>query len=211
MKILAFETAFRECSVALSVDGEVVGYKEAGGYSQQSEKLLALTEELLCEHGLKIDNVDKVAVNVGPGSFTGIRIGVAAARGLKLVLKDLELIGVTSMQVMLAATKERKVMTVIESGQIDYYVQLWERNRNHWVGADIAIITKDSFKNFCEEHADFIVVSNDVTIDNALIAKMNALNLIKIAAELINGQGELHKAEPYYFKPPSISQSKVKK
>lgn len=88
MKLLAIDTALEACSVGLSlgetlppvVRTEIVDRGHA-------ERLFALVEAVLGEGGVKLADVDRYAVTLGPGSYTGIRVGVAAARGLALVTK----------------------------------------------------------------------------------------------------------------------------
>ena len=88
MNILAIDTALEACSVGLSLDGrpapiartEIVERRHAEG-------LLALVEAVLDEGGVKIADIERYAVTIGPGSYTGIRVGVAAVRGLALVTK----------------------------------------------------------------------------------------------------------------------------
>jgi tRNA threonylcarbamoyl adenosine modification protein YeaZ len=79
--ILAFDTATPQASVAVVRDGEVVGERVS-----QAVRVLADADELLRGSGRAPRDLDAVAVGVGPGSFTGIRIGLAAARGLALAL-----------------------------------------------------------------------------------------------------------------------------
>ncbi|MCL2671897.1 MAG: tRNA (adenosine(37)-N6)-threonylcarbamoyltransferase complex dimerization subunit type 1 TsaB [Clostridiales bacterium] len=81
MKILAFETSDRTASVALYLDGTLF-MAETSGAQRHAEATLCLAEELLCAQGLSSADMDAFAVDVGPGSFTGIRIGVCLANGL---------------------------------------------------------------------------------------------------------------------------------
>ena len=88
MLTLAFDTATDVATCALVRAGEVLGER-----SSRAVTVLADADELLREAGLKPVDLDLLAVGVGPGSFTGVRIGLAAARGLALAL-DLPVAGV---------------------------------------------------------------------------------------------------------------------
>ena len=82
-RILILDTATKQCSVALSEHGDAVAWKEdrADGYVH-AERLMPLINALLKEHGWDKSSLEAIAVSGGPGSFTGLRIGVSAAKGL---------------------------------------------------------------------------------------------------------------------------------
>jgi len=81
MKILAFETSAKAASVALLEDGLLLGESYQNTGMTHSQTLLVMAQDLLRQCSLTVDAVDAVAVANGPGSFTGVRIGVAAAKG----------------------------------------------------------------------------------------------------------------------------------
>ncbi len=85
MKLLAFETATEACSVALYIDGEV---RERFDVVPKQHTALALpwAEQLLAEAGVKKSELDAIAVGIGPGAFTGVRLAVALAQGIALAL-----------------------------------------------------------------------------------------------------------------------------
>ena len=82
MRILAFETSAKACSVALMQDGKLLGENYQNTGLTHSQTVLSMAEDLLKVCGLTPKDVEAVAVAKGPGSFTGVRIGVAAAKGL---------------------------------------------------------------------------------------------------------------------------------
>ena len=82
MKILAFDSTARAASVALSEGGRVLAYTVADNGLTHSEILLPMAEDICRTASLSIADIDYYAVTVGPGSFTGVRIGVAVAKGL---------------------------------------------------------------------------------------------------------------------------------
>ena len=84
MRILAIETATRRGSWALAEDAEVVASAEGPGEQSHAERLPAALIELLAARGLTLSDVDAFAVATGPGSFTGLRIGIATAQGLAM-------------------------------------------------------------------------------------------------------------------------------
>ncbi|MDO4568173.1 MAG: tRNA (adenosine(37)-N6)-threonylcarbamoyltransferase complex dimerization subunit type 1 TsaB [Clostridia bacterium] len=85
MKLLAISTSSRMASVALSVCGRMSCAVDESG-SSHSSALMPLVDRLLCENSLAVRDVDAFAVDVGPGSFTGVRIGVSAANAMAYAL-----------------------------------------------------------------------------------------------------------------------------
>lgn len=129
MIILAFDTAAAACSVALWRDGEVVAAASEAMARGQAEALMPMIAGVLRRADLTFADLNRIAVTVGPGSFTGVRAGLAAARGLALAT-GLPLIGVTSTEAIAAAIPQsrragRSVLVVLESQRSDLYVQLF--------------------------------------------------------------------------------------
>lgn len=100
MRILAIHTAQRGCDVALVADGRPVTVRTDAEPTGQDQRLPGLVRTVLAEAGLTLGSLDRLAVVTGPGSFTGVRIGVAFARGLALVSGRL-VIGITTLQAAL--------------------------------------------------------------------------------------------------------------
>ncbi len=86
MLILALDTTSRVASAALCRDGEIIGYGEKDSQMNHSRTILPVVQHLLEQNGLALSGVDVFAATVGPGSFTGVRIGVAAIKGYAMAL-----------------------------------------------------------------------------------------------------------------------------
>ena len=99
MKILALETSAKAVSAAVTEDGKVLasGYQDTG--LTHSRTLMPIVEHILKNTGLTVADMDAIAVAAGPGSFTGIRIGVAAAKGLAFAA-DKPAVGVSTLAAM---------------------------------------------------------------------------------------------------------------
>ena len=99
MKILALETSAKAVSAAVSEDGKILasGYQDTG--LTHSRTLMPIVEHILKNTGLTVADMDAIAVAAGPGSFTGIRIGVAAAKGLAFAA-DKPAVGVSTLAAM---------------------------------------------------------------------------------------------------------------
>lgn len=85
MRLLAIDTAFEDCSVAVVTDERTVVRSETLGRGH-AERLMPMIEAAMLEAGQGFSDLDRIAVTIGPGSFTGVRVGIAAARGLALAV-----------------------------------------------------------------------------------------------------------------------------
>ncbi len=125
MRILAFDTALGACSAAISVDGTIVARRHEYRTRGHVEALLPMVEAVRLEAGLDYGDIDVLAVTVGPGTFTGVRIGLSAARGLALALGK-PLIGVTTLEAVAAAATNSQmepVLCVLDARRGEVYAQ----------------------------------------------------------------------------------------
>lgn len=99
MRILAIDTALAACSVAVWVDGRSRASEQRPMARGQAEALVPMVQALMAQAGLDYTELDRIAVTVGPGSFTGIRVGLAAARGFGLAAGK-PVIGVTTLEAL---------------------------------------------------------------------------------------------------------------
>jgi len=100
--VLAIETSEQICSVALFQSSELLSFKEKNHANVHSQFLFTLIHELFAENELSIQNIDAVAVNLGPGSYTGLRIGCTAAKSIAYSI-GCPVIGVEGLELMASA------------------------------------------------------------------------------------------------------------
>jgi tRNA threonylcarbamoyladenosine biosynthesis protein TsaB len=127
MKVLGLDSAGAGCSAALWADGEILAARHHRAERGQAEWLLPAIAAVLDEAGLAAGAVDRWAVTVGPGAFTGLRIGLAAARGLALATGRPAL-GITSFEAVAhglapAWRQGRTLVVVIESRRAELFLQ----------------------------------------------------------------------------------------
>jgi len=134
-RLLVFDVAGGGCAVAVRSGGSVAAARDEPMRRGQAERLVPLIEDALTEAGLTHAELDAVGVTTGPGAFTGVRIGLATARGFALAL-GIPAIGVTSFAAIAAGVPapERPVAVVVDARLDDVYVQV--------VGADGRPVTE---------------------------------------------------------------------
>jgi tRNA threonylcarbamoyladenosine biosynthesis protein TsaB len=127
MIVLGLDTCLSSCSVAV-LDGERVlaSAREVMARGHQ-ERLAPMAREVMARAGLSFDRLERIAVTVGPGSFTGLRVGIAFAKGLALAL-DLPAVGIGTLEA-LAAETEGLVFPAIDARRGQLYLQAFEDGR----------------------------------------------------------------------------------
>jgi tRNA threonylcarbamoyladenosine biosynthesis protein TsaB len=126
MRILAIDTATSGCSLALTDDGKVLAVHREEMSRGQAEHLLPMIGALTTEAGVPLDSIDLFAATTGPGAFTGIRIALAAARGLALALGKPG-IGIGCFDVfdrMADADAANARLLAVESKRAEIYLEL---------------------------------------------------------------------------------------
>jgi tRNA threonylcarbamoyl adenosine modification protein YeaZ len=126
MKLLAIDTALEACSVAVAGAGhEPLAQSEIVGRGH-AERLFGMIAAVMDEAGIAFTDLDRIAVNTGPGSFTGVRVGVAAARGIALVVKC-PVVGIGTLAVHAASARAQAgpvpVLAVLDARRGEIYGQ----------------------------------------------------------------------------------------
>lgn len=131
-KILAIDTATENCSVALKVGNDIIARCEYAP-REHTTKILPLIDSVLAEAGIKLNNLDALAFGRGPGSFTGVRIGIGIAQGLAFGA-DLPLIGVSTLAAMAQQAyrkcQAKQVLSAIDARMSEIYFGAFSRLDN---------------------------------------------------------------------------------
>ncbi|MHB1148669.1 MAG: tRNA (adenosine(37)-N6)-threonylcarbamoyltransferase complex dimerization subunit type 1 TsaB [Lutibacter sp.] len=148
--ILNIETATKNCSVSISKEGKTIALKELndGNYSH-AEKLHELIGQVVLEAKIELSNLNAIAVSKGPGSYTGLRIGVSAAKGLCFAL-DIPLISVNTLQsfaLSVSIDKGYKI-PLLDARRMEVYSQVFSEKIEKIRNVSAEIIDSDSFKEF---------------------------------------------------------------
>lgn len=148
-RILAVDTATEACSVALLCDGEIIS-RFAISPREHTQKVLPMVEEVLLQAGVILHQLDALAFGRGPGSFTGVRIGVGIAQGLALGA-NLPMIGISSLMTLAEGayrvSGQSKVLTAIDARMSEVYCAQYQRTEDGiWLGEESeAVMSPDAF------------------------------------------------------------------
>lgn len=210
--ILNIETATRNCSVSLADNGKVLAIREISeqGYSH-AEKLHVFINEVMAESGRPLSDLDAVAVSRGPGSYTGLRIGISAAKGLCFAL-EIPLIAVDTLQVLAARAKvsDGIVIPMLDARRMEVYSAIFDADLVQIRETKAEIITEESFSEIAEK-AYFLGDANEKC--KPFLNRGNFMFLDEIAFPSANEMGALSFAkfqrsefedvayfEPFYLK-----------
>ena len=122
MRVLAFDSCLGACSAALLDERGVLAARHEAMQRGQAERLVPMVEEVRAEARLEWRQIDLICVTVGPGSFTGVRIGLAAAQGFALA-RDLPILGLSTLEALAAPLQGRAVLAAIDARRGQLYVQ----------------------------------------------------------------------------------------
>lgn len=217
--ILQIETATTSCSIALAKDGTVLSAKTINQRNIHAEVITVFIGEIFAANGLTFQEMDAVAVSSGPGSYTGLRIGISTAKGLCFSL-DKPLIAVETLQAMASGylTRIKEVQgefllcPMIDARRMEVYTALFDQQLNRLEATSAAIIDQESFKAALDQHKIIFFGDgaakckavlgnhpNAVFIDGFL---NHAEDLTSIAAKKMELQQfeDVAYFEPYYLK-----------
>ena len=153
--IINIETATQVCSVALARNGKLLALREQNEKNIHAEVLTNFIQEVLTESALELKDLDAFAVSMGPGSYTGLRIGVSTAKGLCYGL-DIPLIAVSSLQAMakFAANELESEITdntlfvpMIDARRMEVYTAFYKPNMEEVSKIAPHIFSEESFLN----------------------------------------------------------------
>lgn len=150
--ILQIETATQLCSASVSINGETVAVKEQLASNIHAGSLTLFIKEVMDTTGLQFADLDAVAVSKGPGSYTGLRIGVSTAKGLCFAL-DKPLIAIDTLQMMAAGFLtqnkgyEGLICAMIDARRMEVFTAVFDKNLNYVVDTNAKIIDENSFAN----------------------------------------------------------------
>jgi tRNA threonylcarbamoyladenosine biosynthesis protein TsaB len=131
MNLLALDTSTEHLSLALLWRGEVIS-REWHAQQKHAEMTLPEIQRLLADVGATLGDIDGIALSVGPGSFTGLRIGCGIAQGLAFGL-GVPTVAVNTLTAMAADQSATRVLSVLDARMSEFYLAAFERTKEGWV------------------------------------------------------------------------------
>ena len=213
--ILHIETSSKQCSVALAYKGKTLTSRVLNSESfSHNEKLHLFISEVLEEANLKTKQLDAISVSKGPGSYTGLRIGVAAAKGFCFAL-DIPLIALNSLEILVQGVTQAEVELIIpmmDARRMEVYTAIFDGNKN-WINQTSALVlSQNSFKEIVKDKT-VLFLGNGINKFQELIPEINlthsfennypnAIDMVKLTWEKYNSEDfeSLAYFEPFYLK-----------
>jgi len=158
--ILCLETATPVCSVALNDGCCTIALRETEGQNAHSEKITNFIREAMEIAGIDYKQLDAVAVSKGPGSYTGLRIGVSTAKGI-CYAADLPLMAIDTLEAMAYGMKEKLSSQIVENDllvpmidarRMEVYASIFDANLNKIEDTAARIIDENSFEGLRKDH-----------------------------------------------------------
>lgn len=220
MLTLVFDTCFNKTYIVLKNNGEIVELKaiESNDSNYHSVYLIPELRNILQKNNILISDLDAIGVNIGPGSFTGIRAGITIARVLAQQTQK-KLVGVSSLHILSKINKSDKNTVVISDARKNkvYYAKY----AGNTVITDPMLVEKDELINKLSNENSIIIADNvySALLNENEIENINFENNDKdlglylseiVEYKLKTEQNDFHwaKVKPLYIQPPSITKPK---
>lgn len=230
--ILSIETGTDVCSVALANDGELMALRESDEGRDHARKVAVFVDELLRETGVQPDDLDAVAVGMGPGSYTGLRIGVSFAKGMCYAL-NIPLLAVGSLDALMEVAREdfdagiidleddewqsAYLCPMVDARRMEVYTRLFDAQGKALTDVSAEVVTADSFSEWRGSHRRFVIFGNGAKKCAELLSDAeyievapSARGIVRLAEEAFNaGRVEdIAYFEPFYLKDFIVIPSK---
>ncbi len=214
-KILCFDVSSNNCSVAIAVGQEILSFEQELKPSMQAERLLVMIEAALASVNMQYDDLNYLAVTTGPGSFTGIRIGIAAARGI-LRASNMKPVAISNFEaahyrLAMQVRDYDSAVIMINAYRGQVYVQEFLKNGTQSTpklmdNTEIKdMLLQKTGKTACAGSGLAVIYEDIKDIDNLIILPrfptIKALHIARFADEQIN-KGIINQIEPLYIRPP---------
>ena len=150
-RIILIETSTALCSVALAEDGAIVDYRESSAPKAHASLTAVFIQDMLAERGLSPADCDAVCVSMGPGSYTGLRVGVSTAKGICFgARKPLIAVGTLDTLVAQADSDARFIIPMVDARRMEVYTAVFENGTQLTETAPM-IIEENSFAEYLEQ------------------------------------------------------------
>ena len=215
--ILNIETSSKNCSVSLSSTGKLLSHFELEDNKYRHSELLTSTiQDILSNEKLNVKDLDAISIGVGPGSFTGLRIGFSVAKGLCYPNK-IKLIGISTLKILANSldSKSNNIIALINDKGNYFYLSKYNSELDELIPPRIEFIDHE-FLNKMIDNSTTIVVNDSSSyhlIDKILNKKVNLIrnvisssNMTSLSQKSFNNNKfeDIAYAEPVYVKKPYV-------
>lgn len=230
--ILCIETGTDVCSVGIARDGVLLSLRESDEGRDHARKVGVFVDELLHETGIAPDDLDAVAVGKGPGSYTGLRIGVSFAKGLCYGLQK-PLLAVGSLDALVEVAREdyeagiisvdrweeARLCPMVDARRMEVYAQIFDAKGEALTGVSAEVITAESFAEWRNDGRPFVIFGNGArkcaeVLPGATFVEVtpSTRGLARLAQKALDeGRKEdIAYFEPFYLKDFVVTTSKKK-
>jgi tRNA threonylcarbamoyladenosine biosynthesis protein TsaB len=226
--ILSLETSTTVCSVALAKAGKILAVKETDEGFKHAENLTLFCEDVMKQAQLNFSDLDAIAVSKGPGSYTGLRIGVSTAKGFCFAL-DKPLIGINSLQAMAwqvnqkhktSIDKNTLLCAMIDARRMEVFAAIFDNNNNFVRDTNADIIDENSYTEYLEKNK-FLYFGDGAAKCKTILEKnkntlfiddikCSAIGIASLAEEAYTKKQfeDLAYFEPFYLKDFMIGKKK---
>ena len=223
--ILNIETATEVCSVCLSLGKEMLRLEEEPGPNDHARVITALIDECLRGAGIRIKELNAVAVSTGPGSYTSLRVGISTAKGICFAL-GIPLIAVDTLQALAMAGYQQEkdeaalYCPMIDARRMEVYCALFDHKNKVVAAVSAKIIQEDSFQDYLASGQKIIFMGSGSDKCKAPLKSPQAafIPLLSSARHLPVFSGSAYEEEsfadlayftPTYLKGPNITTAKA--
>ncbi len=215
--ILCIETSTTNCSVALAKDGQLMTLAEddQSRYSH-AEQLHVFIEKVVKDSKLKMTDLNAIAISKGPGSYTGLRIGVSTAKGLCYAL-GIPLISISTLKILALQINQHEtkypIIPMIDARRMEVYTNVFDYKYNTLSKVEAKILEPKSFESYFDEYEKIYFVGNGVSKFKEICVNKNqsifiennnpsAKQMCVLADGLFNNKifEDVAYFEPYYLK-----------
>jgi len=205
MRILFIDTSSSDVSIAIISDLELLSSISQCIPNQHSIYTVSYLDEVLKNANLTPSDIDKILVVTGPGSFTGVRIGVTIAKTYAY-LNNIDIIGVSSLKMMSLSNKHNYCLALIDAHHNNYYLGLYDENNNEVIEEQFN--SKDMVLDIINKYNPSIVSDSDIVIDG-IIVKKQKLDINNICSYYQDKSSiNPHFVVPNYLKLPQALEEK---
>jgi tRNA threonylcarbamoyladenosine biosynthesis protein TsaB len=210
--ILNIDTAVETASICLARESMPIKFAENRNQSDHAAWLHPALQKLAIDAGIGIHEIDAIAISIGPGSYTGLRVGLAAAKGMCFAL-DIPLIAVNTLKMMAYTTRNEAAdlfCPLIDARRMEVFTAVYDRNFTELIDPKAMIIDSNSFDSILSSHKVLFSgngsgkVKKLISHPNALFSnsEANATNMVELSAQYYREENfsDIAYAEPCYIK-----------